>query len=364
MSELDSIKKALAPAHWNEARRDFLARFIIALLTAQTACLYRLASLFPSAAQIDSRYHRIRRFFARFDFDQSDFARIILALAIKAGAKPPFILSFDRTEWYLGSMPINIFMIGIVHKQIAFPLLWIMLDKAGSSDANERIDLIKKAITFLGKEQIAFVIGDREFACHGLLKWLDEEKIGYRLRLRCDILVTNGHGEAVTAGWLFHRFAMGKEHYFAKARQCLGHEVFLAGMRFVDDKGKRDYLIVISNEPAPLSDYALRWSIENLFSGLKSRGFDLEATHLLENERISRLLSVLALAFSWSVVVGIADFERRTKEGRPMRKKSHGRLCVSAFRNGLNRLRSLLAPLCGNFDLTGLHSALQFLYGT
>jgi len=280
MSELDSIKKALAPAHWNEARRDFLARFIVALLTAQTSCLYRLASLFPSKAQIASRYHRIRRFFAGFDVEHSDFARIILALAIKAGANPPFILSFDRTEWYLGTVPINIFMIGIVYKQIAFPILWTMLDKAGSSDSKERIDLLANAVALLGKDKIAFVIGDREFVCHDLLQWLHQEKIGYRLRLRSDILVTNGLGEQVTAGWLFHRFALGKEQYFDKARHCLGQSVFLAGMRFVSDKGKRDYLIrdyliVVSNEPAPLSDYALRWSIENLFSGLKSRGFNL-----------------------------------------------------------------------------------------
>lgn len=364
MLELNCIKEAVAPPHWNEARRDFLARFIIALLTAQTACLYRLASLFPSAALIASRYHRIRRFFAGFDFDTNDFGKIILNLAIKAGAKPPFVLSFDRTEWYLGTVPINIFMIGIVYKQVAFPLLWIMLDKAGSSNAPERIDLLKKATTFLGKESIAFVIGDREFACHDLLSWLNQEKIGFRLRLRQDILVTNGHGDPVTAGWLFHRFALGKEQYFSGNRHCLGHSLFLSGMRFINDKGKRDYLIVVSNEPAPLSDYALRWSIENLFSGLKTRGFNLEATHLLENERISRLLCVLALAFSWSVVVGMADFERRAGEGRPIRKKGHGRLGVSAFRNGLDRLRSLLAPLAGHLDSIALQHAIQFLYGT
>src|SRR5271155_246248 len=125
MSELDCIKDALAPAQWNEARRDFLARFLVALLTAQTACLYRIASFFPSTAQIASRYHRIRRFFFGFDFDASDIAKVVLALAKKAGAKPPFVLSFDRTEWYLGQVPINIFMIGIVYKQIAFPILWL-----------------------------------------------------------------------------------------------------------------------------------------------------------------------------------------------------------------------------------------------
>ncbi len=363
MSELDCIKDALAPADWNEARRDFLARFLVALLTAQTACLYRLASLFPSTAQISSRYHRIRRFFYGFDFDATDIARVVLALAKKAGANPPFVLSFDRTEWYLGQAPINIFMIGIVYKQIAFPILWMMLDKPGSSDGKERVELLRRAVSFLGKENIAFVVGDREFACQELLKWLCEERIGFRLRLKHDVLVTNGHGEQVTAGWLFNRFAVDKEQHLTGARKCLGQSVFLSGMRIIDDHNKHDFLIVVSNTPAPLTDYSLRWSIENLFSGLKTRGFDLESTHLLEAGRISRLLSILALAYSWTVVVGMADLEQKRQKGRRY-LKGHGRASVSAFRNGLDLLRSLLAPLCGHFNELLLHHTLRFLYGT
>src|SRR5436853_2114859 len=99
MPQIDCIKDALAPSHWNEARRDFFARFLVALLTAQTACLYRLASLFPGEAQIASRYQRIRRFFGHFAFAEADFVSIVLRLADKAGGKPPFVLAFDRTEW-------------------------------------------------------------------------------------------------------------------------------------------------------------------------------------------------------------------------------------------------------------------------
>ena len=54
----------------------------------------------------------------------------------------------------------------------------------------------------------------------------------------------------------------------------------MAGMRFKNEQNQSEFLIVVSDTVAPLSDYGLRWGIENLFSGLKSRGFDLEATHL------------------------------------------------------------------------------------
>ena len=365
---IEAIKEALAPAHWNEARRDFLARLLVALLTAQTVCLSRLASLFPSQAKIASRYHRIRRFFGGFAFEASDLTDIVLRLAQQAGAKAPFVLAFDRTEWKLGKTAINIFLIGIVHGRVVFPLLWTMLDKEGSSNTKERIDLLARSVALLGKERIAFVVGDREFASAGLLEWLCQEGIDFRLRLRQDILLTDGNGQLVTAGWLFRRGALGKEQMLVGRRECLGQQVFVSGMRFRNEKGKIEFLIVVSNgdrdKPACLADYGLRWCIENLFSGLKSRGFDLEATHLLDGERLSRLVSVLTVAFCWSVAVGETAFAEQRQAGKEPLRKGHGRLAISTFRYGLDLLRSLLAPLCGNYHKAGLLKACQILYGT
>lgn len=53
-----------------------------------------------------------------------------------------------------------------------------------------------------------------------------------------------------------------------------------------------------------LSHYARRWMVETLFGALKSRGFNLEDTRLQDPERISRLLALLAIAFTWAFVVG------------------------------------------------------------
>lgn len=364
MPHLDCIKDALAPAHWNEARRDFFARFLVALLTAQTACLYRLASLFPSEAQIASRYQRIRRFFGHFALAEADLVSIVLRLADKAGTKAPFVLAFDRTEWHLGRSVVNVFLLGIVVGRVVFPLTWLLLDKAGSSNTSERIAVLKRGVALLGKERIAFVVGDREFASEALLAWLCHEGISFRLRLRHDYLIANGHGEAVRGEWLFRRGKIGHEEALVGARPCLGQSLFVSGMRFVNEKGETEFLIVVSDRSAPLSDYGLRWGIENLFSGLKSRGFDLEATHLMEGERLSRLLWVLTLAFCWCVAVGVAALAERERAGKVIHKRGLGRLAKSALRCGVDTLRSLLAPLCGNLNQAGFQKAIQFLYGT
>ena len=84
--------------------------------------------------------------------------------------------------------------------------------------------------------------------------------------------------------------------------------------------------------------YRRRWEIETLFAALKSRGFDLEGTHLTEPDRIRKLLGVLALTYSWTRLIGI---DRRRREGAP-RICANGYPEKSPFRYGLDRLRELV----------------------
>ncbi|WP_125468878.1 hypothetical protein [Methylomagnum ishizawai] len=44
--------------------------------------------------------------------------------------------------------------------------------------------------------------------------------------------------------------------------------------------------------------------METLFGALKSRGFNLEDTHLTDPKRLAKLMGLLALAFAWSYRTG------------------------------------------------------------
>ena len=43
--------------------------------------------------------------------------------------------------------------------------------------------------------------------------------------------------------------------------------------------------------------YKLRWGIEQLFSCLKKRGFDLEATHMIDGFKLEKIFALVSLAF-------------------------------------------------------------------
>lgn len=354
-AELRSLEQKLSESiDWNQARIKFLARFLVALIAVKTVCLSQIASVFAGHAQTASHDKRIQRFLRGFDLDYAALARLVSALS---GVEAPWVLSLDRTNWKLGKAEINFLVLALVHQGVAFPLLWTVLEseghgKAGNSNTAERIALLERFMVALGKEKIAFVTADREFGSGKWIAWLLKQGISFRLRIKSNVLVANGKGEMVCADWLFRNSALHKEQRLTGKRKCLGSAVFVVGTRL----GK-DFLIVVSDvEATSLEDYALRWGIETLFGCLKSRGFCLEATHVTEPERLSKLLGLLALAFCWAFAAGVW-----LAEVAPLKVKKHGRAAMSRFRRGFDWLRRVFMPLCGQRKQSNFKKAIQFL---
>lgn len=106
---------------WHGARLNFLALFLIALIRVKTINLAELAGGFRSEAKTDSSYKRLQRFCAKFDLDYPLIAKLIVALM---SIPQPWVLSLDRTEWSFGQTRFNIFMLGVVHQVVAYPLVW------------------------------------------------------------------------------------------------------------------------------------------------------------------------------------------------------------------------------------------------
>ncbi|WP_193771223.1 transposase [Candidatus Magnetaquicoccus inordinatus] len=51
--------------------------------------------------------------------------------------------------------------------------------------------------------------------------------------------------------------------------------------------------------------YSLRFRIETFFSDQKSRGFNMNKSHLRDPDRISRLLIAACLAYIWIIYLGV-----------------------------------------------------------
>ena len=60
--------------------------------------------------------------------------------------EPPYSLSMDRTNWKFGSKYINILVLAVTYKGVAFPILFMVEPKAGNSSIQQRIDIINNYI--------------------------------------------------------------------------------------------------------------------------------------------------------------------------------------------------------------------------
>ena len=97
--------------------------------------------------------------------------------------------------------------------------------------------------------------------------------------------------------------------------------------------------------------YKKRFLIETFFSDQKSRGFNLQKSHLFHPERISTLLIASCLAYIWTIYLGVI-----AKNDEIIMKQIHrtDRCDLSLFKLGLRYLKYLIQErlsIIVSFDL-------------
>lgn len=336
MADMRLLERTLAATvPLNKARRNFLAKFVVALIRVKTVNLAEVAPAFAGRAQPESSYKRIQRFLRSFELP---YAAVALALLRQSGVPAPYVLTLDRTEWQLGAVWLNVLVVGVAHQGVALPVLWRVLPKKGCASTEEKLEIVGRCVRLFGARHLAFLAADREFADRELFGYLRSQRIDFRIRVKRNALVRNGRGQVVQAWRLFRSQRMGVGLALPTLRKCWGMELHLTGLRLRSG----EYVIVAAPRVATdaLSDYGRRWEIETMFGCLKTRGFRLEETHVTDPARLEKLMALLALTFCWAVVVG-----EWLAAQRPLQVKKHGRRWKSLFRHGLDYLRRILCDL-------------------
>ena len=317
---------------WNRARIKFLAAFMVALTQTRNVNLMRVAAHFGGRATAASSYKRIQRFLRSFDLPMSELAQLLIRLM---KLTPPFVVVIDRTEWKFGGEWHNILTLSLASEDVAVPILWRFLKRKGCCDDAEREKILSDFLKLFAASDIKYVCADREFASVRWLKFLTQEKIPYRLRIKANHELTDKHGKVMKARKLLQTARVGEAVICQRWRKLWGrYRVCVTGRKRADG----ELLILISNEPSleMIAEYRRRWQIETLFGCLKSRGFDLEETHLRDSKRLEKLLGLLALAICWSWLAG-----EKLSQRKPITVKKHGRRAKSVFRFGLDHLEQV-----------------------
>lgn len=325
----------------NKARTDCFIKMLLALFAVKTVNLREIAVAFMSPVQIDSRYKRVKRFFAQIKFERACIARWLFKLFFTSDSK--VYLTIDRTNWFWGKAKINVLMLAIAYEGLAIPIYWRLLNKAGNASAEEHQSLIAYFIKALGKECIIGVLGDREFASGALFKWLNTYQIPFYIRIKDNAQVLIRKKKYCQAKKLFSDLSPKTTKAFMMTVWLFKEKVYLAGSR-----SERGELMVVATNQMPtnaIAIYLRRWEIESLFQSLKTRGFRFEDTHLTQLERIDTLMVLLVFGFVWAHKIG--EWRALNKPIVLNRYRTNHRPQYSYFRYGLEYLRDIVLHIAG-----------------
>jgi hypothetical protein len=197
MADIRLLERTLAQnVAWNKARINFAAKFLVALIQVRSVNLAQVAGVFAGRAEVPSHYKRIQRFLRHFELPFAGVAAFVLRLL---GLPPPWALTLDRTDRYLGQTPLNILVLGVCHQGTAFPVLWMILEKKGCSSTAERIALMDEFGRLFGFASVAYLCADREFIGKDWFGYLRRKGVACRIRIRANTKVTNARGGAGAA---------------------------------------------------------------------------------------------------------------------------------------------------------------------
>ena len=216
-------------------------------------------------------------------------ARVVADLLGMRGK--PWVLAMDRTNWEFGKTTINILMISVIWNGMGVPLIWSLLPSAGNSNTKARTDLLDRLQGTFSDLKIASLIGDREFIGDAWMAYLGARKIPFILRLRENQHVVREGYDTWTIADIARRLDKGQK-MIIKSWCRLGQDagkrspfIRLVVMRL--PTGEFLALACSSKPPRALASYRQRWTIETLFANLKTKGFNLEDTHITDPEKLS-----------------------------------------------------------------------------
>ena len=316
----------------SKTRIETLAVLLLGLANGRTVNLSHLASQFPGSALHASNYRRLQRFF-QFERLDADLSGPLIVRMLKLDG--PKLLALDRTNWKLGQGDVNIVVLAVVPRRFRGPLLWTLLDHGGTSDVGQRIALMERYLRLFGASSIKALLADREFIGAEWMKFLNKNNIPLAIRLKENMQVRLKDGSLRQFRTLLRKRRRGSWAGWLSGTQTTpANRLRFAAKRIRDG----ELLIVATNLDdgrRGLNLYRKRWDIECLFADAKTRGLNIEDTHITDTGKLATLLVVVALALTWAYRCATCTMGRKA-----IPRKTHGRREKSWFRIGLDALRN------------------------
>lgn len=280
-----------------------LALLTQALVFSEDCHLPNVALELPLAGQRDNLIQRLDRFLANSRLSRRVHYFPLVGQLLQAWPDREVNLVLDRTD--LGQER-SILLLALAFAHRAIPLTWRVLP-FGATGAEVQLALLKEIQPLVPKpdQKRMMLLGDTEFRAVEVQRYCRTQGWGWQLGVKSDTLYHSGDGrwQALASIPIEKGQRCYLHHLTLTQTAAFGPVHLLVDWTYQTDRPR--YLVC----HRPTTRHSWRWGrkrfwIEPLFRDWKSYGFDLEASHLEDDQRLDHLLLGMAVATLWLLHLG------------------------------------------------------------
>ena len=311
-----------------KTRLQNMALFLTGLYLSGQPHLSKIVRKWPLLGKLPSLTNRLWRFLNNPRVAVATWYAPVVAEIISRVPKGPITLVVDTTKVGFHH---RVMSIGMAFKKRTLPLVWsVRRGRKGHTTVDEQLGLFKKVAKMLPQKTEIWVVGDTEFQSVRLLRW-------FRRRNWHFVIREQGKNKVCWAGqpWCkLNALALepGQTRVIGWVRLTEEHNHGWYWLLLHWEAGEDEPWYLVSDQVGKttlLKIYGKRMWVEEMYGDMKGHGFDLEATHLQDATRISRLFLGIAILFVWLITLGswvVKRGYRHCVDHKSRRDKSYFRL--------------------------------------
>jgi len=280
-----------------------LAAFISGIIGSKSSQLPSIATKVPERAKPDSRVKRLSRWLDNDAILEEVYFLPYAEMLLHQLALETLVLVMDGSGVGRGCCAL---MMHVIYKGRALPLAWrVRQCPKGHFPEDLHIALVELVSTLIPEGTTVVFLGDGEFDGIKLQKTMNEMGWWYACRTSKGNTVTwkdetfsvEELGACIKPGRLIElkEVAVTREAYGPVLLLCCWAKGYAGPLYLVSN---------MSSAEEAIDYYQKRFRIETFFSDQKSRGFNIQKSHLTDPQRLSRLLIASCLAYIWVVYLG------------------------------------------------------------
>jgi hypothetical protein len=322
-------------------QKKVLAMFVLGAIQGQSIVVQRVAEelLAESDAKAPSIERRLQRFLSNERIEVEEIWDHFLQQVLPYWRNQQVYLILDITPFEEHA---QVVYVGLLQQSRVLPLAWKVMPGQQEWEQSQWeivAHLFERVARALGEADCT-LIADRGLSCLKLIQLCQAQGWHYLLRIKqnewCSQRLRGHFGS-----WQQGSQIVGKpgQSWYGTIRLWQEHE-YETELSAIWEADQEEAWFLISDQPAGrkrVKEYGWRMRVESTFEDMKSRGWQWEASHVRQRDRLERMLLVLFLAFWWLMHLAASCIHH----GRRDRYDRHDRRDKGLLRLGRLYLRDI-----------------------